>query len=55
MEAIRCSSRAYVLDTSGENKSRTLLAEITEGRALRLEVEEIPDWFRRAVIDKIRA
>jgi predicted ABC-type ATPase len=55
MEAIRHTHRAYVFDNSGENKDRkhTWLAEITNGRMLELKSDQIPAWFKRAVLDKI--
>jgi predicted ABC-type ATPase len=55
MEAIRQTNRAYVFDNSGESKDgkHTWLAEITEGRTLELKSNQIPAWFKRAVLDKI--
>jgi predicted ABC-type ATPase len=55
MEAIRHTNRAYVFDNSGENKDQkhTWLAEITDGRLLELKSDQIPAWFKRAVLDKI--
>ena len=49
--------RAYVFDNSGDNKDRkhTWLAEITDGWVLELKADQIPAWFKRAVLDKIRA
>jgi predicted ABC-type ATPase len=57
MEAIRHTNRAYVFDNSGENKDKkhTWLAEITDGRLLELKSDQIPAWFKRAVLDKIKS
>ena len=55
MEAIRHTNRAYVFDNSGDNKDKkhTWLAEITDGRELELKSDQIPAWFKRAVLDKL--
>jgi predicted ABC-type ATPase len=55
MEAIRHTNRAYI-DNSGDNKQKqhTWIAEITEGRELELKSEQIPAWFKRAVLNKIK-
>ena len=55
MDAIRHTNRAYVFDNSGntQDKKHTWLAEITEGRSLELKSDQIPAWFKRAVLDKI--
>jgi len=55
MAAIRHTNRAYVFDNSGHTQDRkhTWLAEITEGRELELKSDQIPAWFKRAVLDKI--
>jgi len=55
MSAIRHSNRAYIFDNSTDNADRThtWLAEITEGRTLELKSDQIPAWFKRAVLDKI--
>jgi len=56
MKAVPYTNRAYIFDNSGESKARqhTWLAEITEGRQLELKTDEIPAWFKRAVLDKIK-
>jgi predicted ABC-type ATPase len=54
MDAIRRTNRAYVFDNSGLPGQYTWLAEITDGAALELRAAEIPLWFKRAVLDKIR-
>jgi predicted ABC-type ATPase len=55
MEAIRHTNRAYIFDNSGDNKDgkHTWLAEITDGQVLELKSDQIPAWFKRAVLDKI--
>jgi predicted ABC-type ATPase len=54
-DAIRHTNRAYVFDNSGntQDKKHTWLAEITEGRELELKSDQIPAWFKRAILDKI--
>ena len=56
LEAIHHTNRAYVFDNSGDNKDRkhTWLAEITDGRVLELKSDQIPAWFKRSVLDKIK-
>ncbi|MDH4477584.1 MAG: zeta toxin family protein [Verrucomicrobiaceae bacterium] len=55
ISAIRHTNRAYVFDNSTDNADRThtWLAEITEGRTLELKTDQIPAWFKHAVLDKI--
>lgn len=55
ISAIRHTNRAYIFDNSTDNADRThtWLAEITEGRTLELKTDQIPAWFKRAVLDKI--
>jgi predicted ABC-type ATPase len=55
VSAIRHTDRAYIFDNSTENADRThaWLAEITEGRTMELKADQIPAWFRRAVLEKI--
>ena len=57
MDAIKHTNRAYVFDNSGDNKNNkhTWLAEITEGRDLDLKADQIPAWFKRSVLDKIKS
>jgi predicted ABC-type ATPase len=53
MDAIRCTNRAYIFDNSGDNQEKhTWLAEITEGRKLEMKTDQMPAWFKRAVLDK---
>ena len=55
MGAIRHTNRAYIFDNSGDNADgrHTWLAEITEGKTLELKTDQIPAWFKRAVLDKL--
>ena len=53
MEAIRHTNRAYIFDNSGHQQERTWLAEITDGRTLEMKTDQVPAWFKRAVLDKI--
>lgn len=54
MEAIRYSHRAYIFDNSTDNSDNrhTWLAEITDGKRMQFKTEQIPAWFKRAVLDK---
>jgi len=54
MDAIRHTNRAYVFDNSGENRERTWIAEITDGQELEMKTDQMPAWFKRAVMDKIK-
>jgi len=54
MDAIRRTNRAYLFDNSGENQNRTWIAEITDGRVLEIKTDQMPAWFKRAVMDKIK-
>lgn len=55
MDAIRHTNRAYIFDNSGDSADgrQTWLAEITEGKQLELKTEQIPAWFKRAVLEKL--
>ena len=53
LEAIRHTNRAYVFDNSGENQNRTWIAEITDGQMLEMKTDQMPAWFKRAVLDRI--
>ncbi|MEN3943336.1 zeta toxin family protein [Prosthecobacter sp. SYSU 5D2] len=54
MEAIRYTHRAYIFDNSTDNadNTHTWLAEITDGSRMEFKTEQIPAWFKRAVLDK---
>ena len=56
MEAIRHSHRAYIFDnsTDAQNRNHTWLAEITNGQMMEWKTEQIPAWFKQAVLDKAR-
>jgi len=53
LEAIRRTNRAYMFDNSGENQKYTWIAEITDGKVLEVKTDQVPAWFRRAVLDKV--
>jgi len=53
MDAILHANRAYVFDNSGDNQDRTWIAEITDGSELEVKTNQMPAWFRRAVLDKV--
>lgn len=53
MSAIRCTNRAYIFDNSGHQMDRAWLAEVTDGSVIELKTDQIPAWFRRAVLDKL--
>jgi predicted ABC-type ATPase len=50
MDAIRCSDRAYLFDNSSHQQ--IWLAEITQGTALEIKADRLPDWFQKFVLDK---
>ncbi|GAB4021649.1 zeta toxin family protein [Spirosoma koreense] len=51
LDAVRLTNRAYIFDNSGETK--VWIAEITDGIDIELKTDLIPQWFTRAVLDKI--
>jgi len=51
LDAIRLTNRAYIFDNSGETK--IWIAEITAGRDIELKTDLIPQWFSRAVLNKL--
>lgn len=51
IDAIRCTDRAYIFDNTGDEL--LLLAEITDGQEIELKVDEVPQWFDRAVLAKL--
>ena len=55
IEAVRHTNRAYIFDNSSNNAddTHTWLAEITDGRMLELKTNQVPAWFKNAVLDKI--
>ena len=50
-EAIKYTNRAYIFDNSGDAK--TWVAEITNGTDIELQLNEVPIWFRKYVLEKI--
>jgi len=53
LAAIRYSNRAYLFDNSGEGEERMWIAEVTEGVELEFKTVLIPNWFHRAVLEKV--
>ena len=49
--AIAASDRAYIFDNSGADL--VLLAEVTDGTDLEFRVDEVPDWFMDAYVEKV--
>ena len=49
--AIAASDRAYIFDNSGADL--VLLAEVTDGTDLEFKVDEVPDWFMDAYVEKV--
>ncbi len=49
-EAIRHTDRAYFFDTTGDDP--WFVAEVAAGRTIKLQSDEMPDWFKVAVWDK---
>lgn len=50
-EAIKHSNRAYIFDNSGE--SHLWIAEITNGMHLEFRSNDIPQWFKKHVLEKV--
>ncbi len=51
--AIKNSDRAYIFDNSGLPGETHWIAEITDGTDLEIRTEDVPDWFKKAVLDNI--
>lgn len=52
-DAIRNTNRSYIFDNSGHQQ--LWIAEITDGKDLKLISKRIPSWFQHALIDKIKS
>lgn len=53
IKAIDYSDRAYIFDNSTSTlMDSVFIAEITQGQTLKLEVDSVPWWFKRYVLDK---
>jgi predicted ABC-type ATPase len=50
-DAIRFTNRAYIFDNS--KRRYTWLAEVTEGKVLKMKTDSMPAWFKEAVWDKL--
>ena len=51
LDAVKATNRTYVFDNSSDN--HIWLCEITEAKEIKLKVNNIPKWFKEAIIDKI--
>lgn len=51
LDAVRLTSRAYIFDNSGE--TNLWIAEITDGTDIELKTDFVPQWFTRAILDKL--
>ena len=49
-EAIQYANRAFIFDNS--NTSKTWIAEIVNGTDIELKVDEVPNWFKKYVLEK---
>jgi predicted ABC-type ATPase len=50
-EAIKYSNRVYLFDNSGISKR--FIASIEEGKVIDIQIDILPEWFDKYVIDKI--
>ena len=50
-DAILYSNRAYIFDNSGQQ--HVFVAQITDGHHIELKNEQMPNWFKRAILSKI--
>lgn len=53
MDAVQSTYRAYIFDNSGHK--HTWIAEVTEGRQLKMKVDFMPVLFKKALLDKFNA
>jgi predicted ABC-type ATPase len=51
LKAIKYSNRAYLFDNSGASKK--FIASIEEGKSIDIQVDTLPEWFEKYVINKI--
>jgi len=51
IEAIKFSNRAYIFDNSSQE--HIWIAEITNGKILEIKHTLIPNWFKKALLDKL--
>lgn len=52
-DAIRNSDRAYLFDNSGTEQF--WIAEITSGNEVRIQSDQLPDWFKKSVWDNLQS
>ncbi len=51
LDAIKLTNRAYIFDNSDEES--TWIAEITDAEDIEIKQDNVPDWFKKYVLDKI--
>lgn len=55
LDAIKRTNRAYIWDNSGGQEDLLWIAEVTDGKDLEIQADEIPTWFKSSVLDKLQA
>jgi predicted ABC-type ATPase len=50
LSAVKATHRAFIFDNSGA--SVTFFAEITNGKNIFIENSNVPNWFRKYVLEK---
>lgn len=50
MDAVQSTNRAYIFDNSSHQ--HIWLAEITNGKTLEMKTDQMPTWFKKALLDK---
>lgn len=53
LPAIKTTNRAYIFDNSKEGTDKHWLAEVTDGTDLVVKTQDVPAWFKHAVLDKL--
>lgn len=51
LDAVKLTNRAYIFDNSDEES--TWIAEITDAENIEIKQDDVPDWFKKYVLDKI--
>ncbi len=51
-QAVSFTNRAYIFDNS--NHAHRWVAEITDGQTLELKTEQVPSWFKAALLNKFK-
>lgn len=50
-EAIKYANRAYIFDNSSDEAE--WIAEITDAETIEIKTENVPNWFKQCVLDKV--